>query len=67
MAVDVKVNGKDILCGGGTGNGEGDSSLDCSTMVVSLEMVVIVTVGVVGEDMVKNGVFEVFKWNDGVG
>ncbi len=67
MAVDVKVNGKDILCGGGIGSGEGDSSLGCSTMVVSLEMVVIVTVGVVGEDMVKNGVFEVFKWNDGVG
>ena len=61
MAVDVKVNGRDILCGGGTGNGEGDSSLGCSTMVISLETVVIVTVGVIGEDIVKDGIFEVFK------
>ncbi len=67
MAVDIKVNSKDILCGGGTGNGEGDSSLGCSMMVVSSETVVIVTVGVIGEDIVKNGVFEVFEWNDRVG
>ena len=65
--MDVKVNGKDILCGGGMGSGKGDSSLGFSTTVVSSETVVIVMVGVVGEDMVKNGIFEVFEWNDGVG
>ena len=63
----MKVNSKNILCGGGTGNGEGDSSLDCSMTVVSSETVVMVTVGVVEEDMIKNGIFEVFEWNDRVG
>ena len=53
MVVDVKVNGKDILCGGGMGSRKGDSSLGCSMTVVLSEMVVIVTVGVVGEDMVS--------------
>jgi len=61
VAVDIKVNGKDILCRGGIGSGKGDSSLGCSTTVVSSGTVVIVTVGVIGEDMVKNGVFEVFE------
>jgi len=41
--------------------GKGDSSLGCSTTVVSSETVVIVTAGVIGEDMVKNSVFEVFE------
>ncbi len=61
MVADVKVNSKDILCWGGMGSRKGDSSLGCSTMVVSSEMVVIVTVGVIGEDMIKNGVFEAFE------
>jgi len=59
--VDIKVNGKDILCGGGMGSGKGDSSLGCSTMVVLSETVVILTAGVIGEDMVKNRIFEVFE------
>ncbi len=59
--MDVKVNGKDILCGGGMGSGKGDSSLGCSMMVVLSEMGVIVTAGVMGEVMVKSGVFEVFE------
>ncbi len=48
MVVDIKVNSKDILCRGGIGIGEGDSSLDCSTTVVLSEAVVTVMVGVIG-------------------